>query len=900
MGYFIGGLILLGLIFLPIIVSVAAYLRAGKALQAREGAEKLEEQLSTLRLRLAGVEAALKRVTAPQAEPAVSATAAPSATQPAAPAEPKPPPLPPFTPAPAPARAAPPVPAFPPRFVAAPPAAEKPAASPPRRPPVKLEELLSTRLFVYIGAIALALAGVYLVKYSIDQGYLKPAVRVTLGLIFGAALLGAGEWLRPKSARISQACSAAGIGDLYAVLLAGINLYQLIPREAGFLLLALVTATAVALSLRQGAFVALLGLLGGFLTPALIGAEEPRPWSLFTYLLLVEVGLVWVTRRRGWLAISALTLLAGLGWAALWIFTGLFRQEFSLPIGLFLLSTVALFLWSSLPEFRRLKEKPDSALDEYSLGLGGVGMFCGLVLLGGLAHHSGYTPTEWFFFALLGAGCLLLGRLKKEFILLAWLAPALSLLLLLVWGEKSGAASGYYGWTTLGLGLLFSLGAYAALWRSANEALWALLAALSALGFFGVAWLELGMPQGPLSWSVISLLITLAALLALLPILPRREKFFYWHETVAVFAALATFGVALAVPLELDREWICVAWSLEAAALVYIFSRLPVRPLLGLAAGLALLTGVRLLLNPFILGYPLGDRLFVNWISWGYGLPAAAFMLAAWRLGRIPRQDGFTRSVRHGFEGLAAALIAALFTLLIRHYFHPGHLAAGKIYFAEVGALAIAWLGYALALLWLERKTLRPVLLWGGALSAAGGLLLSLFGTGLIVNPGLSRHPVGALPLLNNLLWVYGVPALLLLVLAREWRRRLLAPLAVLSGCATVVLGFILVHLEVRQFFTGSVMHVGSGRASEKLAYSAAWAAYGILLLLLAILKRGAVVRYASLAIMLLTAGKVFLFDTTGLGELYRVFSFLGLGVTLLVLAFLYQRFVFNKSSSGE
>ena len=57
-------------------------------------------------------------------------------------------------------------------------------------------------------------------------------------------------------------------GLLFAALLAGVNLYDLIPPAVGFGLMALIAGTAVLLSLRHGPMVALLGFVGGFLTPA--------------------------------------------------------------------------------------------------------------------------------------------------------------------------------------------------------------------------------------------------------------------------------------------------------------------------------------------------------------------------------------------------------------------------------------------------------------------------------------------------------------------------------------------------------------------------------------------------------------------------------------------------------
>ena len=71
----------------------------------------------------------------------------------------------------------------------------------------------------------------------------------------------------------------------------------------------------------------------------------------------------------------------------------------------------------------------------------------------------------------------------------------------------------------------------------------------------------------------------------------------------------------------------------------------------------------------------------------------------------------------------------------------------------------------------------------------------------------------------------------------------------------------------------------GSYGAAERYAYSAAWVLYGVALLLAGIARRGPILCYGSLAVMLLAVAKVFLYDTARLSDLYRVLSFLGLGV---------------------
>ena len=78
------------------------------------------------------------------------------------------------------------------------------------------------QIFVWIGGLALALAfaGAFLVKYSIEQGWLDAKMRCLLGGLLGAALLAGGQ-LRGRSQQIAQSLSAAGVAVLYAVLLGG-------------------------------------------------------------------------------------------------------------------------------------------------------------------------------------------------------------------------------------------------------------------------------------------------------------------------------------------------------------------------------------------------------------------------------------------------------------------------------------------------------------------------------------------------------------------------------------------------------------------------------------------------------------------------------------------------------
>ena len=167
------------------------------------------------------------------------------------------------------------------------------------------EQNIATKLPVWIGALSLICAAIFLVKYSIELGWMQPVVRVSLGGLFGAGLVAAGQWVIRRDyianyERISQGLVGAGIVAMYASIYAALNLYDLLPPLIAFGGMIGVTALAVTLSLRHGQPIAVFGLLGGLLTPALIGSDEPNAIAIFTYLFFLFSGMFMVLVRKGW------------------------------------------------------------------------------------------------------------------------------------------------------------------------------------------------------------------------------------------------------------------------------------------------------------------------------------------------------------------------------------------------------------------------------------------------------------------------------------------------------------------------------------------------------------------------------------------------------------------------
>jgi uncharacterized membrane protein len=124
-------------------------------------------------------------------------------------------------------------------------------------------------------------------------------------------------------------------------------------------------------------------------------------------------------------------------------------------------------------------------------------------------------------------------------------------------------------------------------------------------------------------------------------------------------------------------------------------------------------------------------------------------------------------------------------------------------------------------------------------------------------------------------------------------------PYRVAAAATAVALSVLYLTLEVRTLYHGAVLTVGPTSDVEQYTYSAVWLAYGVVLLLAGILLRSQPARLASAAVLILTIGKVFLYDMAGLTGIFRALSLIGLGVVLVGIGLLYQRLLFPPRPSA-
>ena len=279
---------------------------------------------------------------------------------------------------------------------------EEPEAEPePILSRFDFEDIFGRRLPIWAGGIALAIAGIFLVRYAIEAGLFTPVFRVAASFLFGFGLIGLAEFAyrneeKVADPRVRQALAGAGIATLFgAFYLAGTG-YGLIGPSIAFIGLAAVTAGAIALSFRFGLPCAVLGLVGGFAAPVMVQSDSANVPLLALYLGLVTGGLAWTGVKQGQRWLGYLALAIGLGWGLLMQAAGLGGSGDILALGGYLI-----VLGTVLPAFMYDREGPGAI----QLIAGAAATLQMAMIVG----QGGFEPLTWALYLLIAAAMAGLG-----------------------------------------------------------------------------------------------------------------------------------------------------------------------------------------------------------------------------------------------------------------------------------------------------------------------------------------------------------------------------------------------------------------------------------------------------------------------------------------------------------
>ena len=982
-------LALVAVILLPLVLSIAAFVRSGKAKRATED---LQYQIRRLerQLREGG-----KPVVEP---PSPGPVSAPAPATPAPPIEPyselpEPPPIPDILPSPSPRVSAPPT-AEPRLHHPVPPVSSRAA-----RPAIDWEQFMGAKLFAWLGGFALFLGVAFFVKYSFEHNLISPELRVAIGFLTGLGLLIGGVFLKQRAYAVTaQTLCATGVLILYAVTFACRAFYHfaffgLVPT---LLLMSLITAVAFVLAVRlEAQVVAVLGMLGGFLTPILLSTGQDNPWGLFGYIAVIDLGLIAITLRRPWhylVQLGALgTVLMLCGWAERFFVAGKYFEGARIftPLGV-LLGLVVLFAagawlalrreparqqlsWPALAmaatalafaayflTFERLAERPVLifgfvflvdlvilALVVIDRRIAAVQPVSGLAIFTLLGAWTAHSLSDSLLNAALGLFLvftifhavtpIVLSRLGRTTAATKWTHAFPALALLLTLGPLlSHTAISFLIWPfvllvdvlavilavitgallPILLVLVLTLAVTGIYILRIPATLVGLPTSLLTLGVFAVfflvasVWatrrLSTRLPAGPRkvppeflpSCSVALPFLLLIMITARLPIANPSPVF-----GLALLLVVLLFGVTKLLAVEvLPLIGLISTVALESS---WHFARFnPERPFLAL--GWYLVFYAVFTIYPFLFHRAFAGK-SLPWIAAALSGPLHFYLVH--RLVFVAFPDLWPMM---GLVPAAFALppLAGLFLVLKRtplaspaRLSQLAWLGGAALFFITLifpiqfdrEWITIGWALEGAALCWFFHRVPHPGLRLVGV-----ALLVTAFAR-LALNPAvLGYHARSSVAIFNWYLYTYGLATVCLFAGAR-W----LAPprhlvlgrnaSALLASLGTI-LAFLLVNIEIADYFTGPGTAVVtlqfSGNLARDMSYSMAWALFALLLVIIGIRKRLAAVRYAGLALLGATLLKLFIHDLSQLGQLYRIAALLVVALVAIGASFLYQRFL--------
>ncbi len=802
--------------------------------------------------------------------------------------------------------------------------AEEPVAPPPPPPPPAppprpgMEERIGTRWVVWVGGLTLALGGLFLVKYSIDQGLLGPRARVTLGGLFAVLLLGLGEFSRRREsllqiaplplANIPAILTAAGTIVAFGTVYVAYALYDFLPPGAAFILLGVVALGALAAALLHGPVLAGLGVAGAFIAPLLVSSAKPDYWALYIYLAVVTAASFGLARIRLWRWLAVTTIVLSLLWAFPCMPCGpdaLGPHAFHAIVGFVLAAALAVcgFMFGPSIEPGRIEPISSASIAVYGL------VTALLVVL------QGHSDASLTIFAVITAATLAVAWRSEAAAAAVGASAVFVALVFLSWLVQSAP-------DTLGLqgGPLPGIGPRA---TDASVGAHLVTAATLAVAFGASGFLAQGRSPhavAPVIWSASGVAVPTALLIALyariahldrsVPFtlaaivvaglfaaateqLSKREQRPGLVAATALFATGTLAALALALTFALEKGWLTIALALMSLGTAWISVQRPVPFLRSLAAILAGIVVARIGYEPRIVGNDVGTTPIFNWLLLGYGVPAASFWAGAWLM-RKRADDAPVRAVE-----TAAILFTVLLVFMeIRHFINNGDVYAASAGLAEVALDVCALLALAIGLERLRLRSRSVIHNIGALVVTAIAAVLIVLGLLILEMPMLTYADIGGL-FFNLILLAYALPAVLMLLLSYAVAGHRPKAYANTIAAGALVLALFYVTLQARRFFHSEDFSFGGTSDAEQYTYSLTWLVFGVLMLAVGFVVKSERARIAAAVVIGLTVLKAFAIDVWTLEVVYRALSFIGLGAVLVAIGWFYQRVMFKRTMAA-
>jgi len=781
------------------------------------------------------------------------------------------------------------------------PAADQPHAITAKATPPAPQERQDwfSKIAVWVGGVALLMAGFYMVKYSIDSGWLTPAVRVALTTLFGAALCVCGYFISIRARlagneRIGQALSGAGIACLYFAAYAAVHLYGFLSARQGFGCMVTVTLLAVALSLRNGAPIAMMGLMGGFLTPWLMHTGSENTGLLFSYVFILVCGAQYLCVRREWWGLLLAATAGAYLWSAIIIIANLAGVMHNLTGSMLLVIGICGInaVWSYL--------SMDSAKDARAQTL--IRLIRVLVWSAGFVQAvfilwiTGFSTVDMGLFGALSIGALCLAVLREDnFMWATWVsfgAVAVGTL-----ANTDPHWLNGFAWP-VGIFLVFFIIGHLCNLHATRSRLWHLVSILPMIIVTPLLYLNKeviyqSVTLSPGAWMLIAICAATLLVLASEHIRLRKQTSSPYPEQIATAQGWACFVFAFGLWIYVPDDFLAHSFAgLLISVAAYWRKRHFSHSEWVLGGLVAILTVVMLPAAGKASAYFLGETLptietqnHITVMAWLLtilaGIAVSVFNSEKW-------QPTYRIMLNCGC-GIAALLGCIACYQWLDETYMPQAWTTQAIEGGLTSLLAVlAVASHQLCQRWLPKSTYATLIL--SALVAVRMLILHL-------NDVQVTHTSF---FFNALFWQWGIPFLALSALAWIAREDTAQRLRQIYQAFAMIVGFIWCTLLVADYFDSAAFVDKNTSSTELYTYSVVWLLVAIGYQAIGLLQNQKVLHIGSLVLLLVTVGKVFLVDAAELEGLYRVLSFLGLGISLIGIGFFYNKVVFAREKERE
>ncbi len=677
----------------------------------------------------------------------------------------------------------------------------------PSRTREEWEALIGGKLLNRIGALALIIGVGFFLKYAFDNNWISETTRVLTGAVIGfLCLIGARRTQKKGFQIFSQGIAGAGIAILYLSVYACFNYYQLVSQPVAFVLMAAVTVIAFFEALRYDSLaVSVLACVGGFLTPFMLSTGESNPAELFTYVAVLDIGVLLVLlRKHSWFVLEPM-LLAG--------------------------TFILYFSW-----FDVYYTRPDTLLTLIFLVLFWA-IFHGFDMFRGARGIAGDTA------------------LRR---VVAWFHA-------------------------------------------------------------GLFWIALSILLEPHFHAQMGLAAAVASALYAVSTIPVERRRPGAYGALIQYSLTAAAFLLFAIAIEFESFTIVIFWTVEAVVLVWAGTRYQRRYLW--VAGLLLfgVTVITLLsLEGSLVASPLeGFQLLLNQRTLAYIFLALSLGACVIFLRDVVGTSitGLVELLHYGWVFLLFVLLTVETNDLFRSWMvNAGGLNKDALGFNRFMVMAGVWSLYALALAGAgTRPYTRPVIFSGISVVLIAACLTGI--RGIAFAPLAEFIPVFNIRVLALVLTVV-VMFLVVRRLGRTVGRSAWIPeIREAMQIIGVLLLLVLFTGEIRDIFEKAILGISAGMGLpdvsaegkrlenlKQISLSGLWLTFSICLMVFGIWRRMRMLRLLAMALFGFTILKIFIYDLSFLETLYRIFSFMALGLILLAVSYLYQRYraIILEPSAGD